>query len=256
MTLRALALSLSLGLACPALAQDVVILGEVHDNPAHHAEQAARVKQAQPKAIMFEMLTEDQAARVTPALREDMAALEAALGWAESGWPDFSMYYPIFAAAPAAAIYGAQVPREAARAVLSEGLAASFGAEAARYGLDRDLHPEEQTARATLQMEAHCNALPPEMLPGMVAIQRLRDAVLARATVAALEATGGPVAVITGNGHARRDWGVPAYLANVAPDLDVWVLGQTEDDRPLDGGFDTVASAPAVARPDPCAAFQ
>jgi uncharacterized iron-regulated protein len=62
--------------------------------------------------------------------------------------------------------------------------------------------------------------------------------------------------VITGNGHARRDWGVPAVLAEVAPDLDVWVLGQTEDGRPLEGGFDAVISDPAAPRPDPCAAFQ
>lgn len=256
MTVRALALSISFGFASPAYAQDVAILGEVHDNPAHHAEQAARVTQIRPKAIVFEMLTAEQAARVTPDVREDEAKLEAALAWAESGWPDFSMYYPIFAAAPDAAIYGAQVPREAARAVITDGPAASFGAEAARYGLDHALLPEEQAARETLQKEAHCDALPPEMLPGMVAIQRLRDAVLARVTIKALEATGGPVAVITGNGHARRDWGVPAYLAKAAPDLDLWVLGQTEDDRPLDGGFDLVASAPSVERPDPCAAFK
>jgi len=256
MTLRALALSISSVLAAPAYAQDVVILGEVHDNPAHHAEQAARVAQTRPKAIVFEMLTAEQAARVTPQVRGDEAELEAALGWAESGWPDFSMYYPIFAAAPEAEIYGAQVPRDTARAVIADGPAASFGEEAVRYGLDRDLPPHEQTARETLQKEAHCNALPAEMLPGMVAIQRLRDAVLARATIEALEATGGPVAVITGNGHARRDWGVPAYLTMVAPDLDIWVLGQTEDGRPLDGGFDVVTSAPAVERPDPCAAFK
>jgi uncharacterized iron-regulated protein len=105
-------------------------------------------------------------------------------------------------------------------------------------------------------MAAHCDALPEDMLPGMVAVQRLRDAVLARAVIRALEETGGPVAVITGNGHARRDWGVPAVLSEVAPDLDVWVLGQTEEDRPLEGGFDTVKSAPAAERPDPCAAFQ
>jgi hypothetical protein len=114
----------------------------------------------------------------------------------------------------------------------------------------------EQAEREALQMAAHCDALPEEMLPGMVAVQRLRDAVLARAVIRALDETDGPVAVITGSGHARRDWGVPAALAEVAPDLDVWVLGQTEDGRPLEGGFDTVKSAPAVERPDPCVAFQ
>jgi uncharacterized iron-regulated protein len=256
MILRALALKVALCAAGPAAAQDVAILGEVHDNPAHHAEQAAQVARLQPAAIVFEMLSEAQAERVTPALRGDAEALGAALGWAESGWPDFSMYHPIFTAAPEAAIYGALVPRDAARAVFDVGPAEAFGPEAARYGLDRPLDPVEQATREAMQMAAHCDALPEDMLPGMVAVQRLRDAVLARAVIRALEETGGPVAVITGNGHARRDWGVPAVLSEVAPDLDVWVLGQTEEDRPLEGGFDTVKSAPAAERPDPCAAFQ
>lgn len=256
MSLRCLAFVFGLGGAGPVVAQDVLILGEVHDNPAHHAVQAERVSAFQPRAIVFEMLTEAQAAQVTPALRGDEAALGGALDWDESGWPAFSMYYPIFAAAAEAAILGAHVPRDAARAVFGDGPAEAFGPEAARYGLTRDLPGDEQAAREALQMEAHCDALPADILPGMVAVQRLRDAVLARAVVQAMEATGGPVAVITGNGHARRDWGVPSYLAEVAPDLEVRVLGQTEDNRPLDGGFDEVTSAPAVDRPDPCAAFQ
>jgi uncharacterized iron-regulated protein len=254
MSLR-LALVLCL-ISLPASAQDVVILGEVHDNPAHHAEQAARVAALNPRALVFEMLTPDQAARVTPALIADPEAMAETLGWAESGWPDFAMYHPIFAAAPEAAIHGALVPREAARAVFENGPADTFGADAAAYGLTEPLPPEEQAAREALQLAAHCDALPAEMLPGMVAVQRLRDAALARATVAAMTETGGPVAVITGNGHARRDRGVPSYLARVAPDLEVFVLGQTEDGVPLQGGFDEVLSAPAVARPDPCATFR
>lgn len=242
--------------ALPAAAQDVWILGEVHDNPAHHAVQADRVADIAPRALVFEMLTEAQAERVTPALIADRQAMAGALEWETSGWPDFAMYHPIFAAAPEAAIYGAQVPRQSARAVFDGGLAGSFGDGAADYGLTEPLPAAEQAAREARQMAAHCDALPEEMLPGMVAVQSLRDAVLARTIVRAMDETGGPVAVITGNGHARRDWGVPAVLAEVAPNLDVWVLGQTEDDRPLEGGFDMVKSAPAADRPDPCAAFQ
>lgn len=254
MSLR-LALALCLT-ALPAAAQDVVILGEVHDNPAHHAEQAAQVAAIQPRALVFEMLTPEQAARVTPDLIADPGAMARALDWDRSGWPDFAMYHPIFAAAPGAAIYGAHVPREAARAVFETGPAAAFGDEAAAYGLTEPLPPGEQAAREALQQAAHCDALPKNILPGMVEVQRLRDAVLARAVVRAIAETGGPVAVITGNGHARRDRGVPAYLARVAPDLEVFVLGQTEDGAPLEGGFDAVISAPAVTRPDPCAAFR
>ena len=82
---------------------EVVILGEIHDNPAHHANQAAAVAAMQPTAIVFEMLTPEQAAWVTPENRGDAAALGEALGWDGSGWPDFSMYHPIFTAAPGAA---------------------------------------------------------------------------------------------------------------------------------------------------------
>ncbi|MET4102101.1 putative iron-regulated protein [Roseovarius sp. MBR-78] len=242
--------------ALPAAAQDVWILGEVHDNPAHHAMQADRVMAIAPRALVFEMLSEAQADRVSPALIADRQAMAEALDWAASGWPDFSMYHPIFVAAPEAAVYGAQVPREETRAVFDGGLAESFGDGAATYGLTEPLPETEQAAREALQMAAHCDALPEEMLPGMVAVQRLRDAVLARAVVQAMEETGGPVAVITGNGHARRDRGVPSYLGRVAPDLEVFVLGQTEDGAPLQGGFDEVVSTPAVDRPDPCAAFR
>lgn len=247
---------LGLSMALPVTAQDVLVIGEVHDNPAHHAVQADRVEHLKPSAIVFEMLTPAQAARVTPALRGDRAALEAALDWGESGWPDFAMYHPIFTAAPEAAIYGALVPRAKARAVLEAGLAASFGPDAGRFGLDHPLSVDEQEAREAMQMAAHCDAIPDAILPGMVDIQRLRDAVLARAVIEALEETGGPVAVITGNGHARRDWGMPAILSSARTGLDLHVVGQTEDDRPLEGVFDEVISADAVDRPDPCAAFR
>ena len=239
----------------PALSQDVVVLGEIHDNPHHHAVQAARVAELAPKAIVFEMLTADQASRVTPALRDDPAALEKALQWQDSGWPDFDMYYPIFTASDAR-IYGAAVPREAAHRTMSEGLETAFGDDSARFGLDQSLPRPEQSAREALQAEAHCDALPENMLAPMVDIQRLRDATLARVVLEALDETGGPVAVITGNGHARRDWGAPAILARAAPGLDMHVLGQTEDDAPLLGVFDEVVSSPRHERPDPCLAFQ
>ncbi|MDR9393416.1 MAG: ChaN family lipoprotein [Roseovarius sp.] len=239
-----------------ASAQDVLVLGEIHDNPVHHDRQAEEVARFAPEAIVFEMLTEDQAARVTPALRQDSAALANALDWDESGWPDFAMYHPIITAAPGAELFGAGLPRAAARAAMEDGAAAAFGAEAEEYGLASPLPDAQQAEREALQGAAHCDALPAEMLPAMVAVQRLRDAMLARAVVRAKARTGGPVAVITGNGHARRDWGMPAVLARVAPGLDVRVIGQTEDGKPLPGTFDTVLSAPPVTREDSCDAFR
>lgn len=245
-----------LALASAVQAQDVLVLGEVHDNPAHHLAQAREVERFAPAAIIFEMLTAEQAnGEVMPQVA-NAEALSEHLRWGDSGWPDFALYHPIFTAAPAARIFGAGVSREAAFAAVGEGIASVFAGDASAYGLDQPLSEAQQEAREALQFAAHCDALPAEMLPGMVDVQRLRDAELARVTLEAFEATGGPVAVITGNGHARRDWGVPSYLARVAPDLDVMVIGQTEDGTPLRGTFDKVLSAPAIDRPDPCEAFK
>lgn len=234
---------------------DVVLLGEVHDNPAHHANQASAVAALKPRALVFEMLSPEQAARVTPALRADEAALGAALDWANSGWPDFTFYYPIFAAAPGAAIYGAALPIADVRRAIGEGAASVFGEDASRFGLAQDLPKAEQSARNAGQMAAHCNALPPEMLPGMVEAQRLRDAALARAVVEANAATGGPVVVITGNGHARKDWGLAVALARAAPDLSLISVGQFEAAPKAAEPFDFGVVSNPVVRDDPCAAF-
>jgi len=234
----------------------IYVLGEVHDNPAHHLLQAEAVAAIAPRAVVFEMLTQEQAARVRGDLLADPGELGAVLDWDTSGWPDFEMYYPIFAAARGAEVRGAAVPRERARTAIQIGVVQAFGDEAAAYGLTDALDTEQLADRLNLQMDAHCGALPLELLPGMVELQRMRDARLAEVTLAALDETGGPVVVITGNGHARKDWGVPSYLARVAPEVTVFALGQGEDGGEPDGGFDLVRDAPAVEREDPCLAFQ
>ncbi|KGB81060.1 lipoprotein [Rhodovulum sp. NI22] len=234
---------------------DVVVLGEVHDNPVHHENQARAVSALTPRALVFEMLTPAQAARATPAARGEAAALEAALGWADSGWPDFALYYPIFAAAPEAAVYGGGLPRGDVRRAIAEGAAAVFGDDAAAFGLAAPLPEDEQALRDEGQQAAHCNALPAEMLPGMVEAQRLRDAALARAVVQALAENGGPVAVITGNGHARKDWGLPAALAVAAPDMTLLSIGQFEEAPEDDPPFDRWLITAPAERDDPCAGF-
>jgi uncharacterized iron-regulated protein len=138
---------------------------------------------------------------------------------------------------------------------VKQGVAKAFGPDAAAYGLTTPLPPAQQKDREELQRIAHCNALPEAMLPGMVAVQRLRDAELARTALEAFDAAGGPVAVITGNGHARRDGAVPTIIGLVRPDLSVFALGQSEAGE-IEGEFDAIADSPPADRPDPCEAFR
>ncbi|WP_425043085.1 ChaN family lipoprotein [Primorskyibacter sp. S87] len=234
---------------------DVVLLGEVHDNPDHHRNQSELTAMLQPSAMVWEMLTEEGAKRIGRQALSEPEKLAIALKWAELGWPPLSMYLPVFRAAPDAPVFGALVPRAAARAAMETGSAVAFGADAARFGLTIPLPAEEQAARERNQQEAHCNALPEELPHKLVAIQRLRDAVLTRAILTALEDTGGPVVVITGNGHARKDWGVPSFLSRMTPGVRVFSLGQSEDGS-IHGDFDAVIDSPAAERPDPCLAFE
>jgi uncharacterized iron-regulated protein len=165
------------------------------------------------------------------------------------------MYAPLFTAAPAARIVGGALPRAEVRRAVTEGAAAVFGPDAGRFGLDRPLPAAEQAAREADQATAHCDALSEEMLPGMVAAQRLRDAALARAALEAWRRTGGPVAVITGAGHADRERGIPAALAEAAPGLSVLSIGQFEAPPADPPPFDLWLVTEPAEREDPCAAF-
>lgn len=236
-------------------AADVVILGEVHDNPDHHANQARAIAAIDPAALVFEMILPEHEGRITAELRDDPGALADALEWTARGWPDFAMYHVLFRAAPQARVFGGDVPRDNVRRAVAEGAAAVFGDGAERFGLTVSLPADEQAAREARQAAAHCHMLPEHLLPGMVEAQRLRDAVLADATLRALAATGGPVVVITGTGHAHQEWGMPANLRAAAPGLRVLSVGQYEFPAvgPLPHDFWLITDA--RPRPDPCAAF-
>ncbi len=240
--------ALFLSLALPAMADpaaEIVILGEVHDNPDAHLGQAAELRELRPTAVVFEMLTAAEAARA------DADRSQIAAAWEASGWDDFPIYEPIFEALGTARIVGAAAPRETVRSVYTDGAAALFGADAARFGLDADLPEDQYATRLQLQYEAHCESMPLEMMPGMVAVQRYRDAVFARAALEALETYGPPVAVIAGNGHARTDWGVPAMIALAAPEVTTRAIGFVETDSGMP--FDEIRIVPPADRDDPCA---
>ncbi|MEP2718718.1 ChaN family lipoprotein [Pseudophaeobacter sp.] len=233
---------------------EVIILGEVHDNAAHHQNQAALITALQPKAIVWEMITNDQAAALTAEVLRDPEKTSQSLDWENSGWPEFALYAPVFAAAAEARQFGGLVPRAEVQEALEIGIATYFGEEAPRFGLDQPLPVAEQAEREADQLVNHCNAMPAEMLPMLVDFQRLRDASLAAAIAQALREAGGPVVVITGNGHARLDRGLAVYLAQARPEIDIRALGQMEDGA-IAGEFDVTLSSPAASRPDPCLAF-
>ena len=234
---------------------DIIIIGEVHDNPEHHRRQAELIEAISPSAIAFEMLSPEQAEIANSTSRRD-AGLADEIDWASGGWPDWSLYQPVFEAAGSALLYGMALPKESVQAAVADGAAAVFGDDAGRFGLARSLPPAEQSAREAHQQEVHCGMLPDSLLAGMVEAQRLRDAAFARTALKALDETGGPVIVITGSGHARLDWGMPAALGRAAPGRRIVSVGQLEAPAEGDAPFDYRLVADPAPREDPCEGLQ
>jgi hypothetical protein len=116
-------------------------------------------------------------------------------------------------------------------------------------GLDRAIDAEWQSAQEREIDAGHCHALPADLWPRMARAQFARDAVMAQALGA--HAAHGAV-LLAGNGHARRDLGVPRWLA-----LDprrVLAVGFLEDeDSAPPSAFDAVVRSARAARADPCA---
>lgn len=239
-----------------ALKSDIVIIGERHNTPAHQSYEAEVLRALRPKAVVFEMLSPSEAGRLSGLIAA--GELRAGLASGAFTWGDLIDYAEVFEAALPGRILGAALPPETMRAVAGgrSSAADAFGPGAETYGLTTSLAPTEQAEREQLQFEGHCEAMPREMMPGMVAAQRLRDAHFARVIAEAQAQYGSPVALITGWGHARRDWGVPPILTRAAPGLSVAVIGITEGPG-REALFDhSHQTEPEQGRPDPCEAFR
>lgn len=242
---------------------DAVLIGEIHDDPAHHRAQAGiigrMVDLGLAPTIVFEMIPTDLQEALDGALTDgaDADRLGAVLRWTERGWGDFALYRPIFEIALAndLRIVAGDLP-DALKRRLGEG-----GAEAlepwdrSKLALDRPLDPAARMSLEKTLLEGHCGMLPEEMLPRMVDVQRARDGAMAEAIRKA--AGFGPVVLIAGQGHVRRDFGVPSVLARTAPHLDVLAIALAADGGDPAGSFDlALPTGPAPEREDPCEAFK
>lgn len=252
-----------------------VLLGEIHDNPDHHALQAhllaAASEAGRRPAVVLEMLARDRQGDVDAYLGGGQATAEgfgAALGWAQSGWPDYAIYRPVIEVAVERdlPIIAGDTPREERRKVAAEG-AEVLGAE--RIAALRLAEPLGEAADAVLLdtlFDGHCALMPREALTPLVAVQRLRDATLADAMISGGISGGGEGAVlIAGSGHVRKDLGVPRYLEWREPDAASVAVGFVEvaEDRTepalYAGGsaeapppYDYLWFTPRQQRGDPC----
>lgn len=259
---------------------DLVLVGERHDHPDHHALQARILRgllaRGHRPALVIEALDPDdtagiERARAAPGDAAARAAvLREAVAWDESGWPTWALYAPLFEAALAAdlPIVPGNLARGERHALAHGGAAALPPARRAALGLDAPADPEERRALAEQIREAHCGHAPEHALERMVDVQRAWNAQLARALADAADATSGGVGtralLVAGNEHVRRDRGAPRWLARFAPGARVAAVGLLEVDPgdraeatpPAAPPFDYVWWTPRLDLDDPCEKFR
>lgn len=246
-----------------ALAADVVYLGEKHDNPEHHQLQATvlenLLRRAARPAVVLEMVDEDEQPKLDAlAHAKSVEEYRDALAWDTRGWPEFTMYAPIFRVVIQHELH--VIAGNAPKAVVKK---IAFGqadtAELAQYGLDVPLAAAAEKSLEDELAASHCGMLPPESLPAMALAQRARDFALARhARTAPKPAVGPRAVVIAGAGHVRRDRGAPFYAQAAEPTLVQYVVafveGSAADSRES-GPYDTVWLTSTANAKDHCKDF-
>jgi uncharacterized iron-regulated protein len=194
----------------------VVLLGEVHDNAAQHALRAAVLRQwivagARP-AIAFEQFDRERQSDIDRARRERPKDVDYLIAQAKSdpGW-QWEYYRPLVALALEydLPIVAANLSRGDAMRVAIEGWPAIFDPATRRElrldALPADFRRKHETAIAI----GHCNLLPADALPARARAQMARDIVMAQSIRPYF---GRGVVLLAGNGHVRRDIGVPFWL--------------------------------------------
>lgn len=241
---------------------DVILLGELHDNSQHHERRAELLQalRSQHPIIVAEHLERGQRATADGDL---LTALEAA-GFDAKNWR-WPLHAPLFATARqlSLALYGGNITRTQARAVVQQG-GAALPQDIAQALQEAPLSESAQSNLHQDLLDNHCGQIPQSLVPGLTLAQRARDAAMALAITRAAQTaqSGQPVILFAGNGHVRRDYGVPVLLEKLSPARKTlaiaWLETGKPDNPPLDvlkTRFDIVWYTAPAERQDPCLNF-
>ena len=229
----------------------LVLLGEVHDNAAQHAMRAealrALLESGARPALLMEQFDRERQAELDRALARSGTTPDAVIAAATpadpsmQGW-SWLFYKPYIALAIEykLPIVAANVSRDDTRRLLKDGLSS--------LGFEARVPADIEAAQASAIVDGHCGMIDTAMAGRMVGAQVARDQFMARA----IEANGANGAVlIAGNGHVRRDVGVPRWLSAAARERSV-AIGLLEPGDASAAAFDVAFTTAAQPRSDPC----
>lgn len=237
-------------------AQDIVLLGELHDNARHHAlrgELIARIARPGMTVVAEHLPARAQVAFGGELLADLEAAGFDARGW---GWP---LHEPLFDGirAQALTLIGGNMPKGFSRQLMTKGEAALEAPLDDHYRRS-PLAPEALRRLDADLVSGHCGKLPERYLTPMRLVQRVTDVSMATALLQQQ-----PSVLVAGNGHLRKDYGVPQVISALAPSVKMSVVAFEERRgslpellQSLAGRYDYVWLTEGAERSDPCENFQ
>jgi len=243
----------------------IVLLGEVHDNAEQHRLRLETLRRAfaagwRPIIAMEQFDRErqqdiDRARREAPNDAQHLIELAATPGNGPGrGW-NWDFYRPVVALALQydVPLIAANLSNADTTRIVRVGYSAVFDeASVAMLGLGQPVAAEVQQAQEREIDAGHCHALPPSVWPRMARAQLARDAVMA--ALLRQHASAG-VVLLAGNGHVRRDIGVPRWLGTEAGRAFTVGYLEQDDSAIAASAFDAVVRTPAAPRADPCIEF-
>lgn len=213
-------------------AAQVILVGEQHDQAAHHELQASIIRSLRARgerlAVGLEMVDWSKQAVLDRLNRReiDVDGLFAALRWEESWGFGTELYRPIFdAGLDAGALFlGLNAPRQLVRAVAKQGVDGLSEEERANLP-ELDLGDATHRAEIEAVFQHHH---PPTGAGGaferFYAAQVLWDETMAEQTVKALVGGREKIVVIVGVGHVAGYRGVPNRILRRQPDARLLTL--------------------------------
>ena len=240
------------------------LLGEVHDHPMHHQLRAGLIAGlGQPAEVFFEQFDREYDTALREAQRADANADDLAkAGRLDAAWK-WPLHRPLVTAALSAKypVRAANLADSDTRRISKAGALGPQDAALAGALASTDWAAAREKALRAEIFESHCRALPEKFAPAIALAQRARDAALALALGAASEGA----VLIAGNGHVRRDLGVPLYLPRGATVVSVGIVetqsGQADPRQYVSGAngepkYDFLWFTAPHPRPDPCETFR
>ena len=235
---------------------DIVLLGELHDNPFHHQARGGFIPRFANRktTIVAEHLP---AGRRVTSTGETGSDLEAA-GFNSDGW-GWPLHQPLFESVLGSgyALVGGNLPAGFSKELVAQGQAAMTLSMARSYGQSALPDPARIQLEQDL-IDGHCGKLPEKYMTPMKLVQRATDISMATALLAHR-----PAVLVAGNGHVRRDYGVSQVLSALEPSLKIKSIGfyergtdREELIKSLAGRYDFVWLTDKAQRSDPCEDFK